>query len=66
MSDDGRGLTPAELAEFSRAYNKGTDSPGHGLGLHLVRTACEEQGFQFQGDSRPGTGSTFRIGIAKA
>ena len=65
VSDDGRGFTPEELADFSRAYAKGTDSSGHGLGLHLVKTACDEHGFGLEIDSRPGSGATFRVAIAK-
>jgi len=65
VSDDGRGFTPEQLAGFSGAYSKGSDSAGHGLGLYLVRTACDGEGFAFEVDSRPGSGSVFRISIAK-
>jgi signal transduction histidine kinase len=62
VDDDGRGMMPEELAEFSRPYSKVSESSGHGLGLHLVRNSCEEEGFDFEAKSRTGYGCAFLIG----
>lgn len=65
ISDDGHGFSPGELAEMSGAYSKGEDSEGHGLGLHLVRTLCEEQGIGLEIRSEPGAGTSYRLNIAR-
>lgn len=63
VHDNGRGMTENELARALEPYEKGEDSNGAGLGLHLASTMSEAQGFGFSATSEKGRGSSFRIRV---
>lgn len=69
VSDDGPGLTPAELDVIFEPYERAGRGPGQegtGLGLALVREFVERQGGRVWVESQPGRGSTFRFSIPAA
>lgn len=69
VTDDGPGLTPAEVDVIFEPYERagrGAGSEGTGLGLALVREFVERQGGRVWVESRPGEGSTFRFSIPAA
>ncbi len=63
--DTGPGLPPGRLSLLQRPFAQGaSDAPeGHGLGLFIVRTLCQQGGFPFRVASRPGRGSAFCVWI---
>ena len=65
VTDDGRGITPDNLARlfqpgFSTAEDI-TEFSGRGVGLDAVKTAVEELGGSVSVTSEPGQGASFKI-----
>ncbi len=54
--DTGTGMTDEQLDAYSQAYSKSDHSDGTGLGLHLVKTMCDELGHEFEIRSVAGRG----------
>lgn len=67
VRDNGRGLSPARLAEVFQAIKAPASFPGDsttvrsGLGLHNVRLLTERLGGHVQCTSAPGHGTRFRV-----
>lgn len=61
--DTGKGMTPEKLEQLSRAYEKGPESSGEGLGLAICRQLAEQHGMSLLLDSQPGRGTCCRIRI---
>ena len=63
VQDLGPGIDPADheriFNEFERLSR--SDAPGSGLGLSIVRRACQQLGHAVALDSAPGHGSRFRV-----
>lgn len=63
--DTGPGLPDDQRQRLLRPFEQGeaaqAGGTGHGLGLHIVRTLCEESGYRLAVRSRPGRGSTFGV-----
>lgn len=65
IEDDGRGI-PEELKDSLFLFGvKGKDSPGSGLGLHLVKTIVEGYGGFIKVRDREGGGTIFEIYFRK-
>jgi two-component system phosphate regulon sensor histidine kinase PhoR len=66
VADDGPGIPPEDQPRiFERFYRvergRSRETGGTGLGLAIVKHAAESHGGRATVESRPGTGSTFRI-----
>ncbi len=65
VSDSGIGMSRVHLASafkpFYRADFSREETPGHGLGLAIVRRLSEQLGWQVQAQSQPGTGTTIEV-----
>lgn len=63
--DTGPGLSASNieriLTPFCRGNISPTDTSGYGLGLNIVKTLCDEQGYQFKIQSEVGKGSVFSV-----
>jgi signal transduction histidine kinase len=59
--DTGPGLTRAEQESFLKAYEKGSSSRGHGLGLSVCHDLAREHGLAFTCQSVKGRGTQFRL-----
>jgi signal transduction histidine kinase len=59
--DTGPGLTGAEQERFLKAYEKGSASRGHGLGLSVCHDLAQEHGLAFTCQSVKGRGTQFRL-----
>jgi len=63
VHDTGPGIAPKDqeriFNEFERLSN--SDQPGTGLGLTIVRRACQQLGHELEVHSTPGRGSLFRV-----
>ncbi len=66
--DSGPGLPADRLAALQRPFEQGASAApeGHGLGLFIVRTLCEQGGLRLRIASRPGRGSAFGVWIPTA
>jgi signal transduction histidine kinase len=63
--DTGPGLLPDQLAPLQQPFRQGTAAAaeGHGLGLFVVRTLCQQNGLQLRVATRIGRGSAFCVWI---
>lgn len=63
--DTGPGIDPARrralLAPFAQSGRLAAERLGHGLGLYIVKTLCEQSGYRLTIRSTPGRGSSFGI-----
>lgn len=61
--DQGPGLEPAALQTLRAPFQQGPNAAaeGHGLGLFIVRSLCEQAGYALRVNSRPGQGSCFGV-----
>lgn len=70
VSDDGRGLSPEQVARLFEPFNRlGAERegiPGTGIGLSIVQQLVQEMGGQLAVDSRPGQGSRFCVRLVTA
>ncbi len=57
VKDTGPGMSEEEIETYLAPYEKGSKSKGTGLGLHLVKTKSDEQGYKFEIESTPGKGT---------
>ena len=66
--DRGVGIAPGDRAHiFERFYRTpGTDRPGFGLGLPIVKELIRAHGGRVDVESTPGAGSTFRVHLPLA
>ncbi|WP_158380859.1 sensor histidine kinase [Chitinilyticum litopenaei] len=65
--DTGSGIAPTEIQQLLQPFRQSgrlaAERHGHGLGLHIVQTLCQQSGYQFRIASRPGRGSCMSIVI---
>jgi signal transduction histidine kinase len=62
VTDQGRGMTEDEVARmFDPFYTTRPPSEGRGLGLSTVHGVVKQSGGEIRVESKPGTGTTFRI-----
>lgn len=70
VSDEGAGLTAAELRRLFRPFGQARASDarlgGAGLGLCFARRVARAMGGDLTAESRPGAGSTFRLSVRLA
>lgn len=67
VADNGAGMTPEQADGIFAPYVSGPESRGEGLGLSVIKTLAESQGFTISVRSKPGAGSIFTIaGIRRA
>ncbi len=63
--DDGTGMREEQLATLTRAYAKGDDSEGQGLGLALVQEFAASPGHDLAIRSQPGKGTCFALKVPR-
>ena len=64
VTDRGRGITPADLANLFEKFHRGAGArgtEGAGLGLYISKALMEAQGGTISVTSRVGSGSTFTV-----
>lgn len=62
VRDTGIGMDETTLFKiFDRYYQSDLSASGYGIGLHIVKTFCDEHGIEIKIDSRAGEGTTFRL-----
>ncbi|MDI1478270.1 ATP-binding protein [Polyangium sp. y55x31] len=64
VRDEGRGISPADLARIFDRFERGGASAGHGglgLGLYIARQICEAHGGTIRAFSDPGHGTEFVV-----
>ncbi len=63
--DSGPGLAPAQLQRLQQPFERGSSAAdgGHGLGLFIVKSLCEQCGWELRIHSRVGRGSGFCVCI---
>ena len=65
IRDTGIGMDETTLFHiFDRYYQSDLNASGYGIGLHIVKTFCDEHGVKIDIDSRVGEGTTFRLDFA--
>jgi signal transduction histidine kinase len=65
IADTGIGMDETTLFHiFDRYYQSDLSASGYGIGLHIVKTFCDEHGIEIKIASRPGEGTTFRLHFA--
>lgn len=71
VSDEGVGLTAADVARLFRPFSRlaqsdGRQVEGTGLGLYIAKALIEGQGGSIWVESEPGAGSTFAYSVPRA
>ncbi len=62
IRDTGIGMDETTLFHiFDRYYQSDLNASGYGIGLHIVKTFCDEHGIEIKIASKPGEGTTFRL-----
>ena len=65
IKDSGVGMDETTLFRiFDRYYQSDLSASGYGIGLHIVKTFCDEHGIEIKIDSKTGEGTTFRLNFA--
>ncbi len=65
IKDTGIGMDETTLFHiFDRYYQSDLSASGYGIGLHIVKTFCDEHAIEIKIDSKKGEGSTFRLNFA--
>lgn len=63
VSDDGRGIARDQRERIFEWGQRGADSPGQGIGLHVARRLMAEDGGSLRLAEDPGPGSSFVISL---
>ncbi|WP_456449462.1 sensor histidine kinase [Hydrogenimonas sp.] len=62
IRDTGIGMDETALFHiFDRYYQSDLSASGYGIGLHIVKTFCDEHGIEIGIDSKAGKGTVFRL-----
>ncbi|WP_133122917.1 sensor histidine kinase [Zhengella mangrovi] len=61
IADQGAGMSREQLARFRKAYVKGDQSRGHGLGLSIAFDLAGTHGLVLDASSVPGCGTIFHL-----
>lgn len=61
VADDGAGIAADRIEGIFDRFNRGVDSRGHGLGLHIVARLTQAMGGTVEVVSALGVGTTFRL-----
>jgi len=65
VRDSGIGMDETALFHiFDRYYQSDLSASGYGIGLHIVKTFCDEHGIAIKIDSKVDEGTTFRLDFA--
>ena len=65
VADTGVGMDEETLFHiFDRYYQRDLNASGYGIGLHIVKSFCDEHGIEIKIASKPGEGSVFRLDFA--
>jgi signal transduction histidine kinase len=67
VSDTGPGIPAEERERLFEAFARGggSDAPGTGLGLTIVRAIADAHGASVEVDTEPGRGTRFRVGFTR-
>jgi len=66
IKDSGEGIEEGELLKiFERFYRANDTKEGHGIGLSIVKSFCDEEGIGIQIDSKKGIGTTVTLDLTK-
>jgi signal transduction histidine kinase len=65
ITDTGPGMAEEERRAATRAFVRGAESPGAGLGLALVSALCERFDWTLRLDGAPGEGTTAEVRFAR-
>lgn len=65
VTDEGPGIDPKDHGKLFRKFSRlhPEETPGHGLGLYLVKAIVEAHGGRVWVDGSPGAGSTFGLAL---
>jgi len=65
IEDSGIGMDETTMFHiFDRYYQSDLNASGYGIGLHIVKTFCDEHGIKITIDSRVNKGTIFRLRFA--